>query len=444
MRARSYLFWAVFLFCLSPFSSYALAVPAERVVIRVASASDLLSVAKKYGLQPKKTISNGSGSLLVVDAGSVAPLMAQLQADPAVLWLEDETNFQIDDANSSNIQKLEDNGKHIGNPDSVLSSNGKGNGQNDLSSEEVKKIQAYYDWASQLLAPNHKLLVQWSFVKIGLYDADMRSTGRGVIVADLDTGVDTCHPVLAGTFQMSFVDEQTIPEDCPPSNAAKNPVPAFGHGTAVGGIIKMVAPESTLWSLRVFRSNGTGRSADIYEAIIYATDHGAQVINMSFGNPVQSKTIKEAVNYAYEHGVILVAAGGNNGTEGLFYPAKNPQVYGVVAVTTKDVKAFYSNYGAEAFVSAPGDKVFVPYPGRNISTVYGTSYASPMVAGEVALLLSGYGKTHTGAPARIDVNAAVRNGSDNIDGLNDPALAGKLGKGRIDVPVAEDLIGIPR
>ena len=116
---------------------------------------------------------------------------------------------------------------------------------------------------------------------------------------------------------------------------------------------------------------------------------------------------------------------------------------GVVAVTIAGIKAAFSNYGRNAFVSAPGVKVWVPYPNRQISLASGTSYASPMAAAEAVLLLSGYAQNHTSAPSRYWVDFALGYGSDPIDLLNDPKYWFKLGRGRISIPKAEDLIGIP-
>jgi subtilisin family serine protease len=241
---------------------------------------------------------------------------------------------------------------------------------------------------------------------------------------------------------MSFVSETTIPEDCPTASTRR--VPGFGHGTAVGGIIKLIAPQSTLWSLRVFDSTGTAQASDIYEAIIYATDHGAKVINMSFGSVSQSQTITEAVNYAYSRGVILISAGGNSNAQGLMYPAGNVQVRAVTSITVHDVKSVFSNYAYSAFVSAPGSQVWVPYPDHKIALASGTSYSSPMVAAEAALLLSGYARTHASAPNRYWVDFALGWGSDNIDALNKSMYWFKLGRGRIYIPRAEDFMGIPQ
>ena len=446
------------LLCL-PYSVFAQSSSKDRVIIKVKDASKLQAVANRYGLTVKKNVRRGTGGLLVVDGPAARAIKTQIKADPDVAYVEDDKIIPLDD-NGETILPLDDNGETIlplgsivqpldDNGETILPLDDNGetilplddNGETILPLDEILKMKQYFNWAGQVLTPSQKLLLQLPFYKIGLYDGNSHVTGRGIIVADLDTGVDTCHPVLKGTFQLSFVDETTIPENCPTADTTH--VPGFGHGTAVGGILKLVAPNSTLWSLRVFDSTGTAQSSDIAEAIIYATDHGARVINMSFGSVSQSQTITEAAYYAYKQGVVLIAAGGNNGTEGLMYPAaSNYTVRGVVAVSSKDVKTSFSNYARNAFVSAPGMKVWVPYPGLQMSLASGTSYASPMVAAEAVLLLSGYARTHWDTPSRSNIDSALGNGSDNIDSKNKYEHWYKLGKGRISIPKAEHLLGI--
>jgi hypothetical protein len=465
IQTRTYLFPAItligILLCL-PYTVFAQTSSKDRVVIRVTDPAQLQAVATRFGLSIKKTLRRSDGGLLVVDGATARTLKEQIRRDASVAWVEDEKIVPLDD-NGETVLPLDDNGETVlplgavveplddngetvlpldDNGETVLPLDDNGETVLPLTALDILKVKQYFNWAGQVLTPSQKLLIQWPLYKIGLYHAGMRSTGKGIIIADLDTGVDTCHPVLAGTFQMSFVSETTIPEDCP--TASTPHVPGFGHGTAVGGIIKLIAPQSTLWSLRVFDSTGTAQAADIYEAIIYATDHGAKVINMSFGSVSQSQTITEAVNYAYSRGVILISAGGNSNVQGLMYPAGNATVRGVTSVTVRDVKSVFSNYAYNAFVSAPGSQVWVPYPDHKMALASGTSYASPMAAAEVALLLSGYARTHNSAPNRYWVDFALGWGSDNIDAVNNSMYWFKLGRGRINIPRAEDFMGIPQ
>lgn len=442
------------LLCL-PYSLFAQSSSKDRVVIKVKDGAKLQTIAGRYGLTVKKNVRRGTSGLLIVSGPAARAIKDQIKSDPDVAYVEDDKIIPLDDNETvlpldenetvlplgSIVEPLDDDNETVlpldDDNETVLPLD---DNETVLPLDDILKLKRYFNWYGQVLTPSKKLLLQAPFYKIGLYDASYRAAGSGIIIADLDTGVDTCHPMLKGTFQLSFVDEPTIPENCPTASTVK--VPGFGHGTAVGSLIKVVAPQATLWSLRVFDSTGTAQAADIAEAIIYATDHGAKVINMSFGSISQSQTIAEAVYYAYRQGVILIAAGGNNGVDGLMYPAAQSLVRGVVAVSDKDIKASFSNYAKNAFVSAPGVKVWVAYPGQKISMASGTSYSSPLAAAEVVRLLSGWARTHTTSPSRSQIDNALGYGSDYIDLKNKFEYWFKLGKGRLSIPKAEGILGI--
>src|SRR6185295_12944852 len=170
----------------------------------------------------------------------------------------------------------------------------------------------------------------------------------------------------------------------------------FGHGTRVASLLRLVAPEATVWALRVFDNSGTAQISDIYEAVVFAANHGANVINMSFGTATPSQALEDAIDYAHSRGVVLVAAGGNNNTEPLMYPAQFSSVHGVVAVTNSDIKASFSNYGRDASFSAPGQGVWAAHPNHQMAYVSGTSYASPLAAAEAALVIDAYHRSARG------------------------------------------------
>ena len=129
----------------------------------------------------------------------------------------------------------------------------------------------------------------------------------------------------------------------------------------------------------------------------------------------------------------VVAAGGNSNTEPLMYPAQNSGVTGVVAVTNADIKVSFSNYGRSADVSAPGYGLWAAQPNHKLAYVAGTSYASPLAAGEAALLIDAYQRSNRGQPSTYYVNMMMNIGVKPIDSLN-PAYLGKLGHGRIYIP----------
>lgn len=291
-----------------------------------------------------------------------------------------------------------------------------------------------------LISPSRRLLLQPALRTIGLYPGVLRATGRGLTVAALDTGADTCHPVLRGIVTYRFVEtDPQAPEDC--ATDATPVVPGFGHGTAVASLIRVTAPEAAIWAMRVFDNTGTALTSDVYEAIVFAADHGVHVINMSFGIASPSLALADAVAYAQERGAVLVAAGGNSGVEPLMHPAAIPGVKGVVSTTNSDLKASFSSYGLETFVSAPGYGLWVAFPNLKLKYVAGTSYSSPLVAGEAALIIDAYHRIQSGDPTSSMINDSMLSGTVAIDSLN-PDYALKLGRGRIYVPWALNSTGL--
>lgn len=217
---------------------------------------------------------------------------------------------------------------------------------------------------------------------------DYTTGSPAVIIAVLDTGVDLSHPDLSSklTAGYDFVQKDAIPQD------------EHGHGTHVAGIaaaatnngagVAGVSWGAEIMPLRVLDAYGNGSYANAAEAIRYAADHGARVINMSIGGSSYSEVLEDAVNYAAEMGVILVAATGNSGSSTVLYPARFGPVVAVGATDAANVRASFSNSGSSIDVMAPGVSIFSTYPGGQYRFNTGTSMATPMVAGFAALLAS--------------------------------------------------------
>ncbi len=231
---------------------------------------------------------------------------------------------------------------------------------------------------------------QWGWYRIEAdkaYDTGYR--GAGVIIALLDTGVDSHHPDLAINIisGWNFVDnnDNTTDDD--------------GHGTMVCGIIAAianngigiagVAPNVSVMPLKIL-SKSDENQAEINSAIRYAADHGAKVISMSFGGNYSklSQTEEAAVDYAYRKGCVLVAGAGNDNSSELFYPAAYDQVIAVSAIDQNDQKAAFSNYGSYIDFCAPGVEILSTFRGGAYLNGSGTSFSTPFVTGVVALLLS--------------------------------------------------------
>jgi hypothetical protein len=265
---------------------------------------------------------------------------------------------------------------------------------------------------------------QYALPLIRVPEAQAISVGKGVTVAVIDTGVDATHPAFKHVAQgYDFVDGDAEP-------AEESGGAVYGHGTMVAGIIALVAPEARIMPVRAFNKDGIGRASDVGQAIRFAARQGANVINMSFGVPVESAPIpiRTAIQFAARQRIVLIASAGNKNTNSLPpYPASdNLRVIAVAATDPADVKADFSNYGLYIDVCAPGVNIYSAYPEGRFAWGSGTSFAVPFVSGSAALVLS------TG-----DSNAgqAVEETAIPIDHLN-PSFRGLLGWGRIDARAA--------
>ncbi|MEW5959707.1 MAG: S8 family serine peptidase, partial [Chloroflexota bacterium] len=179
-----------------------------------------------------------------------------------------------------------------------------------------------------------------------------------------------------------------------------NPDDEHGHGSHVAGIaaasgnngkgIAGVSWQAKIMPVKVLDKWGHGDTYNLSQAIRYAADNGAQIINMSLGGGCGSgwPDVEDAVNYALSKGVLLVAASGNNGISSISCPAALNGVMAVGATTSDDQRAGYSNYGSGLDVVAPGSSIYSTYLGGGYTTMTGTSMATPHVAGLAALLWS--------------------------------------------------------
>nr|WP_221377753.1 S8 family serine peptidase [Actinoplanes polyasparticus] len=277
---------------------------------------------------------------------------------------------------------------------------------------------------------------QWDFSKIRVGDAWPKSTGAGIIVAVLDTGVDAKHPDLAANVLTGY---DAI------ANTAGVSTDTNGHGTHVAGTIaavtgngvgvSAVAPNAKVLPVRVLAANGSGYMSDVAEGIVWAADHGAGVINMSLGTTSKVTAVTNAIAYARNKGVTVVAAAGNERTAGspTSYPAADAGVLGVAATDSSDKIGTYSNAGSYVDVAAPGTAILSTYPtalgGRTgYGSMSGTSMASPHVAAVAALL-----KAYQPALTPDQVQSALE--SSAVD-LGTKGRDNDFGYGRIDATAA--------
>ncbi|MGA9714726.1 MAG: S8 family peptidase [Aeromicrobium sp.] len=247
---------------------------------------------------------------------------------------------------------------------------------------------------------------QWALTRFQAETAWKTSTGSGVVVAVIDTGVRAAHPDLKGQILKGydFVEPGTSAED---SN---------GHGTHVAGIIAAIADNrrgvaglarrAKILPVRVLDSSGSGDTAAVARGIVWAVDHGAKVINLSLGSMWSDSAGRAAVEYAQSKNVVVVAAAGNDGCGLLLgsptsYPAAYPGVIGVGAIDSNGSTASYSSCGSWVDVVAPGTKVvstMIEAPDRGLGCpktycyLSGTSMATPYTAAAAALKIARIGK----------------------------------------------------
>ena len=218
-----------------------------------------------------------------------------------------------------------------------------------------------------------------------------------VTVAVLDTGLQKTHP----DFESSRVRQghDYVNDD-------SNPNDDCGHGTHVAGTVAATTDngtgvagmsQATILPMKVLSPLGllititcSGSTADIAEAIFDSTDQGADVVSMSLGGGGASNAMQNAVDYAWNHGVLVVAAAGNDGpcTDCVSYPARYPNAIAVSALDPDKGIASYSSTGPEVEIAAPGSAVWSTYNDGGYRSLSGTSMATPHVSGALALALS--------------------------------------------------------
>lgn len=307
-----------------------------------------------------------------------------------------------------------------------------------LSEEAIKKLRArpevaYVEDDVVLYAFGQTLA--WGVDRI---DADLAwpagNTGQGVKVAILDTGIDPTHPDLGVAGGVNFAGA---------NDGSTNPAywrDGHGHGTHCAGIVAArnnsigvvgVAPEATLYAVKVLSDSGTGYTSDIIQGLAWCVANGIKVASMSLGGG-GTTSLQAACDNAYAKGVVVVAAAGNSAGP-VSYPAAYSSVVAVSATDSRDQLASFSNYGAQIAVAAPGVSIYSTYKGGTYAYMSGTSMACPHVAGVAALIWA------SGAASAQEVRQRL---TSTAEDLGAPGFDVRFGYGLADAQKAAGAGGV--
>ncbi len=263
---------------------------------------------------------------------------------------------------------------------------------------------------------------QWSFRMTHVPSAWPHSDGTGVVVAVIDTGI--AYETHNGFKRVEDLREDGFVAGYDFVHDTTHPNDDHGHGTHVAGTIAQathnakgvagIAHGALLMPIKVLSRYGSGTVADISDAIRFAADEGAQVINLSLGGGARSKVMEAAVDYARSKGVTVVAAAGNTGRGQVEYPAAYPSTIAVGAVGPDGTRASYSSFGQSLSLVAPGGdqkkggeeagilQNTIISKDNQVTDVYrffqGTSMAAPHVAAAAALIIA----TGVSHPAEVE------------------------------------------
>jgi thermitase len=238
----------------------------------------------------------------------------------------------------------------------------------------------------------------WALARVDAPPAWPLVAGRAIPpVAILDSGVDSTHPDLVGKVSAArdFVDATGDTSD------------ASWHGTAVAGVVAgnpgdatSVCPACTIVSAKVLDANDSGGDAEIARGLAWAVAAGARVVNLSMSGSDEAPVLRDAIRSATRHGVVVVAAAGNDGSSDRSFPAADPNVIGVAATTASDTVFSWSNRGRWVAIAAPGETTST-LRGGGYTSFRGTSAAAPAVAAAAAECLAAAPSLSPAAVRRI-------------------------------------------
>jgi thermitase len=264
---------------------------------------------------------------------------------------------------------------------------------------------------------------QWAIPKIMAPEAWRVTAGKSnVVIAVLDTGIDKEQKDLAGKVigEINFTDSQTTDD-------------VYGHGTHVAGVVAAwaknnggiagLAPDCRLMNVKVADDRGRFDSSVAAKGITWAVDHHVEVINLSLVSTEPSIVLEEAINYAWNNGVVVVAAAGNLVGDKVVYPAYYTNCIAVAATDCDDHVATWSSHGDWVDVAAPGVDIYSTLPENKYGYKSGTSMAAAYVSGLAGLLFTLENDVNGDGYINDEVRAAIESG---CDGIHVSAVKGRI------------------
>lgn len=389
---------------------------ADEIVVQLATGVSIDTINARYNTTTEEVLLNGAVyEVEVSDSSLLDSTVAAMQKDPDILMVD--FNYFGE------------------------------------SPEAVRRTIAVID-ASPTASKYHD---QDAYNRVKAPQAQTISTGLGVVVAVIDTGVDYNHPDLAShilrdqsnnVVGYDFVDNDSDPMDA--GNGLDDDLDGMmdegtGHGTHVAGIISLVAPGARILPIRALNSDGYGTATILAKSIDYAyqyakANHVPMVINLSLGLPTDSFVVDDAIQEALEEGIPVIASAGNDNSASPHYPAASAfkngaKVVSVAATNQNAIKADFSNFGKGWIdLCAPGVGIYSTFPGGQYAWWDGTSMSTPFVSGEAALVLSLLQLQGGDHIKMSTILSYLFTGVDYIYEVNPALKKGKLlGNGNIDL-----------
>jgi thermitase len=302
---------------------------------------------------------------------------------------------------------------------SVISPLGIGNIEGGTSSDKTTAVNSdpikiTETVQNELTIPNDPFYSrQWALDKMVAPNLwGITSAHPEILIAILDTGIDRNHEDLIGKVvaEVNFTDSPSVND-------------INGHGTHVAGIIAAIndngigitglVPSCRLLNVKVANDYGFCDSESVARSIIWAVDNGAKIINISLEIRYPSLTLEEAVNYAWNHDVIIVAAAGNQGNKNAVYPAYYENCIAVAASQPDGTLAPLSNYGDWVDVAGPGLNIFSTLPGNLYGYETGTSFATAYITGLAAIFSYTVNDTNGNSHINDEIRCAIERSFSN-------------------------------